>query len=218
MHTQIDFISMVQSRESSQEFTRTFANEIASRIETGPTRGGQVAGQALLGNSSGVLVWVIVSDTVGGGSWLENRIKPGVDALAEVATIFRQSTFQLNHAEVGDDVSALAGIGPQGGLVRIYKLESEQADATGLLAAINQVELHPANRIGHSTDAVALLSQVEGALPEDSHHFKLLISHQVYESFKHKNTFEGDIRTAITEISALAVINSFDEFEILLRL
>ena len=217
MIRQIEMISFIKNDTMEPLSAANFATVVASAIEMEPTRAGQIVGQALLSSNQGNYLWLIVTDTIAGGSWLTTRIQSGLDALQNLATTYQHTVYQVHHERSGNHIRGLAGVGPAGGILRIIDLETDaRGNADSLMQATDLIEIHAGNRFGHLTDAMALLEQPEGIFSAEVQTFKLLISHQQYEGFKHKDIFTTNISKALSELNSLAVMSGFNEYQILL--
>lgn len=136
--------------------------EVFTKVDTGPTRGGQVSGQALYRHKDGRFIWAITYNTFG-GSWYENKTAGARENLASFGAVYANHTFTVLKTAMADEAHSMPPLGKAGAIVRTYELAPhhshspeafEQAMADEILPSI---PLHIPNRLGHSTDAFAFL-------------------------------------------------------------
>jgi hypothetical protein len=197
--------------------------EVGPLTDSGPTRAGQILGQKLLKHPTGRFLWLIPFETIG-GTWHEDRIEAARARLETMAIIYHRRPLLVLHGDAlapdgGGGERARFPIGGESATLRIYRLRPaqqhnpegfEQEMVDRVMAA---VQLHPANRVGHSTDAQMLLK--EEGLGAGSH-YQWWISRVVHPSFADRDTFADDVDGALSALKDLGAILGFEDYEVLI--
>lgn len=221
MQKQINIYHFV-SLPKTLAIEQTIVSDVIPLVDTGQTRGGRILSQVLLKHEEGLYLWLINYETTG-GNWHEENIAPARAKLETLAVIYATYSLRLLDSQARESIDSVGfdktfPIGQLGAMVRIYQLKPgrdrnqewfEQEMTTQVLPAVN---LHPANRLGHSTDTQMLL-KLDG-LVEDGR-YQWLISRSLHESFKDRDTIPGDIHDALEKFEALGSIHSFADYRVM---
>jgi hypothetical protein len=221
MQQKIELNQFVPSSKQ-MAFADTVVNEVMPVVDTNPTRGGQILEQALLHHADGRYLWAIAYEEVGGGSWYESNVSGAREKLTSMATIYAKRTLTVIKCDSAIDEHAVLPVGNSGSTVRVYEITPqmsafadafEQSMIEQVLPAVN---LHPANRIGHSTDGLMFLKDDD--LPrstEDAGTYLWLVSHTVFEQFKDRDNFPDNVRPALEKLNSIGVINGLNDYQVL---
>jgi hypothetical protein len=196
-------------------------NEVFPLVDTGPTRGGQITAQVLLHHEDGRYQWLVSYETTG-GSWHEKRIGPALAKLESRAVVYTMQTTLLLDSQDRDGANhADLPLGAPFSTIRIYQLgpgahtRPEAFERAMMEEVMPTVSLHPPNRLGHSTDAQVLLKEeATSSSAGDGDRFLWLISRNVYESFKERDSFPGDVEEALGKLEKLGGIRAFDDYRV----
>ncbi len=199
----------------------SITKEVFAKVDTGPTRGGQVTGQAFYRHQLGRFIWAIAYNTFG-GSWYENNTAGTRETLAYFGAVYANHTFTVLNTAMADEAHSMPPLGKAGATVRAYESAPhhshspeafEQAMVEEILPSI---ALHTPNRLGHSTDAFAFLKiDIPESGVNDPAHYGLIISRSVHESFQNQDTFPGDIRPALEKMNGVGEIFGLNDYEVI---
>lgn len=221
MLQKIELYHFVPSSKQS-DFEGPVIQEVMPLVDMNPTRGGQVLGQALLKHADGRFIWAIAHEEIGGGSWYKSNISRAFEKLALVASIYATSMHSvITRASARDDLSVLP-VGNSGSKVRIYEIKpqmsgfSDSFEHDVVEQVLPAVNLHPANRIGHSTDGLMFLKNDDYTITtEGTEAYLWLVSHTVFEQFEDRDNFPEDIRPALEKLRSVGEIYGFNDYQVL---